>query len=172
MMSYMLNLRYRFKSGRIGVYGGWQDYYYPGQRARGTFITSFDFSAKVKKFSLYAYMTYMNKSIYKISTTRYYRPTMVCAQVNYNFTPGFYIALCLQEATGRLRSRTETANGSYNRVTHDRIYGQMPAPVGACPLHIPEKPTQKDQAGQLLHQQRGKRNQYQEIESTTTESHV
>lgn len=121
MMSYMLNLSYRFKSGRIGVYGGWQDYYYPGQRARGTFITNFDFSAKVKKFSFYAYMTYMNKSIYKISTTRYYRPTMVCAQVNYNFTPDFYIAFCLQDATGRLRSRTETANGSYNSVTHDRF---------------------------------------------------
>ena len=63
----------------------------------------------------------MNKSIYKISTTRYYRPTMVCAQVNYNFTPDFYIAFCLQDATGRLRSRTETANGSYNSVTHDRF---------------------------------------------------
>lgn len=150
MMTYALNLSYRFKGGRIGIYGGWRDYYYQNQPARGAFFTNFDFSAKVKKFSFYAYMSYINRNIYQVSTTRYYRPTMICAQVNYNFTPDFYIALCLQDATGRLRSRTETANGSYHSVTHNRFMDRNLRPWVLIRYTFRKNPQKKIKLGNLF----------------------
>ena len=120
-MNYGLNLSYRFKGGRIGVSGGWRDYYYQGQSARGAFFANFDFSAKVKNFSFYSYMIYTNRAVHEVSVTRYYRPTMLCVQVNYNFTPDFYIACCLQDAAGRLRTRTQMDNGTYHSTVDERF---------------------------------------------------
>ena len=120
-MNYGMNLSYRFKGGRIGVSGGWREYYYQNQSARGAFFANFDFSAKVKKFSFYSYMTYMNRAIHEVSFTRYYRPTMLCVQVNYNFTPDFYIACCLQDAVGRLRTRTQMDDGTYHSIVNERF---------------------------------------------------
>lgn len=40
--------------------------------------------------------------------------------MNYNFTPDFYISLCLQHFTGELRTRAVTDDGTFRSVVNTR----------------------------------------------------
>ena len=55
-----------------------------------------------------------------MSVTRYYRPSTAELQVNYNFTPDFYIGACLTHATGEYHTRTVTRSGNYMEIANVR----------------------------------------------------
>lgn len=121
MMLYTMNLSYRFKWGRISAEGGWKDSYYQGQSAQGSLFGSLNFTARAKKLTFNGSISFTSRDVYQVSTLNYYRPKMAQVQVNYNFTPDFYIALCLQDFTGELRTCTTTNDGTYYSIT-DKSY--------------------------------------------------
>lgn len=111
------NASYRFKWGRIYAGGGWGAEYFMGQDAKNYAFASCGFNARAKKFSFYGDFEYNSRDYSALSRTIYYQPTMANLQVNYNFTPDFYIALCVQHVTGEYNTKTTTRNGAYYAVT-------------------------------------------------------
>lgn len=107
---------YRFGWGRIGLGCGWSEHYYHGSGPQGAFSTMFDFNARAGKFSFYANINYTNREIYRTSIVRNLSPSLAQIQVNYNITPDLYIALCMQNIAGKVRSRTIIDDGGYHSV--------------------------------------------------------
>lgn len=114
------NISYRFKWGRIYGGGGWYADHYEGQKAKNSAYASLGFNAEVKNFSFYGTFEYSARDYTAISFTKYYRPVMANLQVNYNFTPDFYIGICLQHITGEFRTKTITEDGPFRSVTENR----------------------------------------------------
>lgn len=113
-----MNASYRFPWGRVYVGGGWYANYYLHQQALHMAFASAGFNATFGKFSFYGDVDYNSRDVTATSRTHYYRPSMAQVQVNYNFTPDFYIALCLQHFTGEMRTKTVTTDGTY----HAEVY--------------------------------------------------
>lgn len=114
------NISYRFQWGRVYGGGGWYADHYEGQKAKNSAYGSLGFNAQVKNFSFYGTFEYSSRDYTAISFTKYYRPVMANLQVNYNFTPDFYIGVCLQHITGEFRTKTITEDGSFSSVTENR----------------------------------------------------
>lgn len=114
------NISYRFKWGRIYGGGGWYANHYEGQNAKNSAYSSLGFNAQAKNFSFYGTFEYSSRDYTSVSYTKYYHPVMANLQINYNFTPDFYIGVCLQHITGEFRTKTVTEDGSYHSVTENR----------------------------------------------------
>lgn len=114
------NISYRFKWGRIYGGGGWYADHYEGQNAKNSAYGSLGFNAQAKNLSFYGTFEYSSRDYSSVSYTKYYRPVMANLQINYNFTPDFYIGVCLQHLTGEFRTKTITEDGSYHSVTENR----------------------------------------------------
>lgn len=114
------NISYRFKWGRIYGGGGWYADHYEEQNAKNSAYGSLGFNAQAKNFSFYGTFDYSSRDYTSVSYTKYYRPIMANLQINYNFTPDFYIGVCLQHITGEFRTKTITEDGSYRSVTENR----------------------------------------------------
>ncbi len=114
------NLSYRFKWGRIYGGGGWYADHFESQDAKNSAYASLGFNAQVRKFSFYGTFEYSSRDYTAISFTKYYRPVMEDLQMNYNFTPDFYIGVCLQHITGEFRTKTITEDGSFRSITENR----------------------------------------------------
>ena len=119
-INYNLTASYRFKWGRIGGYGGWIDYYYKDQSSRRAYFCGLNFNAKVNDHvSFYGYLYHTNREVARNSTVKYRNfPASAQVQVNYNFTPDFYIALGLDFNS---RTRTLVKEGTYYSVTDRRF---------------------------------------------------
>jgi hypothetical protein len=107
------DISYRFKGGRIYAGGGWKAYRYMGQKVKNSVYASFGFNAQVKNFSFYGDVDYNSRDYTALSRTTYTHPSVANLQVNYNFTPDFYVGVCLQHITGEYRSKTTTLDGSF-----------------------------------------------------------
>ncbi len=116
----VLNISYRLKHGRIYLSGGWYGNYFKGQTAHSILTTGAGFNYTIGNLSLYGNMNYDNRSISSISVTRYRQPYSASLQINYNFTPDFYIGACIQHFTGKYNTITTTHTGSYTATTYDR----------------------------------------------------
>lgn len=115
------NASYRFKWGRIYAGGGWTSDYFMGQSSKNSGYASFGFNARAKNFSFYGDIEYNSRSYSALSSTVYNRPSMANLQVNYNFTPDFYIGVCLQHFTGEYSTKTTTIDGTYRSVFNTRF---------------------------------------------------
>lgn len=111
---------YRFTWGRVYAGGGWYANRFKGRKPRNMAYASLGFNARAGKFSFYGTVDYNSMDAGANSCTRYYRPSTAEIQANYNFTPDFYIALCLQHFTGRLDTKTVTKDGSFRQATLTR----------------------------------------------------
>lgn len=111
---------YRFPWGRVYAGGGWYANRFEGRKPRNMGYASLSFNARAGKFSFYGTVDYNSMDADVNSYTRYYRPSTAEIQVNYNFTPDFYVALCLQHFTGRLDTKTVTKDGTFRQVTQTR----------------------------------------------------
>ena len=111
---------YRFTWGRVYAGGGWYANRFEGRKPRNMAYASLGFNARAGKFSFYGTVDYNSMDAGANSCTRYYRPSTAEIQANYNFTPDFYIALCLQHFTGRLDTKTVTKDGSFRQATLTR----------------------------------------------------
>ena len=108
---------YNFKKGNIYGGGGWAAGYFEGQSPKHIFYVSGGFSLRVNKsFAFYGDIDYCPKDFSAISQSRYYHPSSANVQVNYNITPNFYVALCLQHFTGEYRTKTTVRDGEYRSV--------------------------------------------------------
>ncbi len=115
-----LNASYRFKWGQIYANGGWNSDRYSEKKSKNSVFASMGFNANVKKFMFIADIAYNSRDYTAISLTKYYLPSMANLQINYNFTPDFYIGLCLQHSTGEFRSKTITEDGTFKSVVENR----------------------------------------------------
>lgn len=113
---YNLMASYRFKWGRLGAYGGWMDNYYMDQSSRRACFVGFNFNVKVNDYvSFYGYLYHTNRDVARNSTIKYRNfPSMAQVQVNYNFTPDFYIAFGLDYNS---RTRMIVNEGTYYSMT-------------------------------------------------------
>ena len=114
------NISYRFKWGRIYGGGGWYANHYEKQGVKNSTYASLGFNAQAGQFSFYGTLDYNSRDYTAISYTKYYRPTTANLQINYNFTPDFYIGVCLQHVTGEFRTKTITEDDSFRSVSENR----------------------------------------------------
>ncbi len=111
------NLSYRFSRGPLSgrVYGGvsYVRRYYTGLSPLGSFTYSGGFAAWWRKFYFGGDISATPRNYTDITTTRNLRPLMANVQVNYNITPNFYVAVCLQGFCGNSKSVVITDNGTF-----------------------------------------------------------
>ena len=113
------DLSYRFKWGRIYAGGGWKADLYMGQSAKNSAYASFGFNAQVKNVSFYGDIDYNSRDYTTLSRTTYTHPSVANLQVNYNFTPDFYLGVCLEHITGEYQSKTTTEDGTFLSITEN-----------------------------------------------------
>lgn len=113
------DISYRFKWGRVYGGGGWKADHFMGQNAKNSAYASFGFNAQVKNFSFYGDLDYNSRNYTALSRTMYTHPSSATLQVNYNFTPDFYVGLCLQHITGEYQSKTTTEDGTFRSITEN-----------------------------------------------------
>ena len=111
---------YRLPWGRVYAGGGWYVDRFGHGRTEHMGYASAGFSIALGKFSFYGDVDYNSRDVTANSSTLYYRPSTAQVQVNYNFTPDFYISLCLQHFTGELRTRAVTDDGTFRSVVNTR----------------------------------------------------
>lgn len=144
------NVSYRFKWGRVFCGGGWYADYFEGQDAKHSAYASCGFNATVKKFSFYGDFDYDSRDYTAISFTKYYRPLMANLQVNYNFTPDFYIGICLQHVTGEFRTKTVTEDGSFLSITENRYVDKCLRPWVILRYTFRKRSDKKHSLGKVL----------------------
>lgn len=108
-----------YRLGKVRIYGGVCSgvYCFESQEAKGTVYANAGFSAKMGKFSFYADTYYNSRQYTGTSVTKTGRPATADVQVNYNFTPDFYVAVCLQHFTGQVRDTVVTTDGDFHSTT-------------------------------------------------------
>ncbi|MDR1203570.1 MAG: outer membrane beta-barrel protein [Tannerellaceae bacterium] len=116
------NVSYRLGSfGSIYASGYHIVDYYAGQSPRKTFTCGGGLTGTYKKWYLGIHLNYREFLYTAVSRTKYDMPNDAFVQLNYNFTPNFYISVALQSFTGALRSETETYGGNYQSHTSQRM---------------------------------------------------
>ena len=144
------NANYGFKWGNIYGGGGWYANYFEHQSAKHILFASLGFNVRVKSFSFYGNLYYTSKDASLMSTVKYHRPTMANIQMNYNFTPDFYIALCLQHFTGEYWTRTTTRNVDYRSVVDTYYKDKNLRPWVLLRYTFRKNPEKKIKLGKVL----------------------
>lgn len=144
------SLSWRLKRGRIYGDGGWNADHYENQKAKNSAYASFGFNYTLNKLSCYVNVVYNSRDYTATSFTEYYRPTMANLQVNYNFTPDFYIGICLQHATGEFRTKTVTEDGSYRSITENRYTDKCLRPWVLLRYTFRKNPDRRHKLGTVL----------------------
>lgn len=93
---------------------------YTGHSPRDVFKYSCGIDAWLKKFFMAAEINFVPRNYSDITTQRSFRP-MAQAQVNYNVTENFYIAVCLQGFAGNQKTRVITTEGTYKSVSLTKL---------------------------------------------------
>ena len=145
-----IDLSYRFKWGQVYGGGGWYANYYENQHAKHMAYASCGFDASIKNFSFFGNLSYNSRSYTKIAYTQYYRPSTATLQVNYNFTPDFYIGICLQHFTGENRVKTVTNDGSFRSIVETRYKEQNLRPFFILRYTFRKNPKSKIRLGKVL----------------------
>ena len=144
------DLSYRFKWGRVYAGGGWKAYYFMGQNAKSSTYVSFGFNAQVRDFSFYGDIDYNSRDYTALACTTYSHPSVANLQVNYNFTPDFYIGVCLQHITGEYQSKTTTVDGSYHSVVENHYKDQKIRPCVILRYTFRKNADKKHKLGKVL----------------------
>ena len=97
---------------------------YSNQQFKSSIFASCGLYANVKKFSFVADLEYNSRDYTAISLTKYYQPSIANLQINYNFTPDFYIGMCLQHATGEFHSKTIIEDNTYKSIVENKFKEQ------------------------------------------------
>lgn len=144
------NISYRFNWGRIYGSGSWYVDYFEEQNAKQSWGGSLGFNAKAQKFSFYGTFYHKSRSYSAISYTQYCRPITADLQVNYNFTPDFYIGVCLQYITGEYRTKTFTEDGSFRSATETRYSEKCFRPWILLRYTLRKNPSKRHKLGKVL----------------------
>jgi len=123
------SINYRLgKWGQIYMSGYHAVDYFSGQDPRKSFPFSAGMTAKYKKWRLGVDYNYRNYTYTAVSRTKYRSPDYSLAQIQYNFTPNFYISAALQYFTGAVRRDTETYSDNYRSFISQRMVDQNVRP--------------------------------------------
>lgn len=144
------DLSYRFKWGRVYAGGGWKAYYFMGHNAKSSTYVSFGFNAQVKDFSFYGDIDYNSRDYTALACTTYSHPSVANLQVNYNFTPDFYIGVCLQHVTGEYQSKTTTVDRSFHSVVENHYKDQKIRPWVILRYTFRKNADKKHKLGKVL----------------------
>ena len=95
--------------------------YFSGQDPRKIFYFSAGISLKYRKWYFGVDYEYQDYSYTAVSRTKYRTPNYSLAQIQYNFTPNFYVSAALQYFTGAVRQDTETYSENYRSFISQRM---------------------------------------------------
>ena len=95
--------------------------YFSGQDPREVFYFDAGMSLKYRKWYLNLDYSYQNYDYTAVSRTKYRTPNYSLAQIQYNFTPNFYISVGLQYFTGAVSTDTETYSDNYRSFVSQRM---------------------------------------------------
>lgn len=144
------DLSYRFKWGRVYAGGGWKADHYMGQDAKNSAYASFGFNAQVKNFSFYGDVDYNSRDYTALACTRYKHPSVANLQVNFNFTPDFYMGVCLQHLTGEYQGKVTTVDGSFHSVIENHYKDQKFRPWVILRYTFRKNAEKKHKLGKVL----------------------
>ena len=113
-----VTLNKRLKKGNVYGNVGWYANYYEHSKAKNMLYASLGFNYKLGKLSLYGRLNYNSRDCSKNTTTYYFKPATSELQANYNFTPDFYVGVCLQHFTGEFRSKVVTTDGAFHSTAY------------------------------------------------------
>lgn len=88
--------------------------YFEGQEPLKSVMLGGGLSANYKKWSFYGDVSWKNYTYTATTHARYHSPGYSSIQINYNFTPGFYIAVALQYLHGKKPTETWTDGADYH----------------------------------------------------------
>lgn len=116
------NIDYTFKDGMSYAYigGGQNRYYFPAQKVKTSPIINAGVWWYKGKYMVGADVSWQKFSYTPQSETKYLSPAFAQVQVNYNFTPDFYIAVALQNVGGPIISETHSVAGSFKSYNWNR----------------------------------------------------
>ena len=124
-LNYGASLSYLFKDGMSYYYlnAGQNRVYFENQKVKTTPLLSAGVWWFKGKWVVGADISWQKYSFTPQSTTQYLSPTFAQMQVNYNFTPDFYIALAVQNFAGAMTEETYSEAGKFksfhwNKQTH------------------------------------------------------
>lgn len=117
-LGYYLGLSYRWNWLNILTYTGIAESRFLGEKPKRSFYSSTSIDIFYKK--IYFNLSFdIDTYIYTANTTqRNHNAVFAQTQINYNFTPDFYIAVALQNWTGTRNYTTTLKQGSYNYQAH------------------------------------------------------
>ena len=144
------DLSYRFKWGRVYAGSDWKADYYMGQKAKNSAYASFGFNAQVKDFSFYGDIDYNSRDYTALARTTYSHPSVANLQINYNFTPDFYIGVCLQHITGEYQNKITTIDGSFRSEVENHYKDQKFRPWVILRYTFRKNDDKKHKLGKVL----------------------
>jgi hypothetical protein len=113
-----------YRLGNWGrIYGSSYYYvdYFSEQDPHKSFSYSLGGTARYKKWTINVDYNYRNYAYTAISRTKYHTPDFSSAQIQYNFTPNFYISVAVQYFTGVVLWDVETYGDNYQSFTSQRM---------------------------------------------------
>jgi len=116
------------KLGRIYMSAYHSEEYYSGQDPRKSFTFNPGMNLKYKKWYFGVDYSYQDYTYTAVSRTKYRTPNYSLAQLQYNFTPNFYISIGLQYFTGAVRLDTETFSENYRSFISQKMLDQNVRP--------------------------------------------
>lgn len=121
-LSYGANINYTFRDGMSYAYvgGGQNRYYFPDHKVKTTPLVNAGVWWNKGKWLVGADVNWQMYSYTPQSRTKYLTPTHAQIQVNYNFTPDFYIAVALQNFGGPRTSETYSLADSFKSYNWNR----------------------------------------------------
>jgi len=121
---FLAGVSVNYRLGNFGnIYAGANHlvHYYPGQPARKTFVCNGGLSGAFKKWYFNMDFNYQEFIYTAVSRTKYHTPDYSSVQLNYNFTPNFYVAVAVQYFTGTVHTETETYGENYQAFQSQRM---------------------------------------------------
>jgi hypothetical protein len=95
--------------------------YFSGQDPRESFTCDLGMNAKYKKWFFNVNYQCQNYIYTAVSRTKYHTPNYSFVQIQYNFTPNFYISAAIQYFTGAVRYDIETYGENYRSFVSQRM---------------------------------------------------
>lgn len=104
----------------------------------------------MKNFSFYGDVDYNSRDYTALACTRYKHPSVANLQVNFNFTPDFYMGVCLQHLTGEYQSKVTTVDGSFHSVIENHYKDQKFRPWVILRYTFRKNAEKKHKLGKVL----------------------
>lgn len=122
-----LNASYRFSNGRVYASFSVAENCFDNRKAHAFREYSAGGNWRTGPWSFYGRFFYQTRAVDDITITDYHTPGQFELQANYNFSPDFWMGVCLKNPTGKYRFTERTQTDSYRQVSDITLNYRRPS---------------------------------------------